>query len=119
MSAPVDERPAEGQQLLGGGEVPAAPIYVEQLRVDGSVQLAVDVGGKHADEGTLKLSCPAIETDGFFQKGDIIRGEFVAVVREVQSKDKVDKQSRVVISCAQKHGAEVVDLKVTSTESPD
>jgi site-specific DNA-cytosine methylase len=80
--------PTPGQQTIGGGEVQS--VYVEQIRVDGTTQLAIDFGGKQAHTAKLTLGGSA-EVDGFFRKGDRIRGTFEAVVVAVGAKDKIDK----------------------------
>jgi hypothetical protein len=73
----VGAMPTPGQQTIGGGEVQS--VYVEQIRVDGTTQLAIDFGGKQAHTAKLTLGGSA-EVDGFFRKGDRIRGTFEAVV---------------------------------------
>jgi hypothetical protein len=88
---------------------------LEELRVDGTTQLAAfDAGGKRPAEATLKLTCGAIQlSDGqAFRKGDTLRFSGEAVVREVKQKDAVDKETGIVISCTQAHGAVITDLRL-------
>jgi hypothetical protein len=101
--------PTPGQQTIGGGEVQS--VYVEQIRVDGSTQLAIDFGGKQAHTAKLTLSGSA-EVDGFFRKGDRIRGTFEAVVVAVGAKDKIDKATGIPMEAVQTHTARITDLTV-------
>jgi hypothetical protein len=90
---------------------------VEELRVDGTAQLAAfDCGGKRPAEATLKLTCgPITLSDGqAFRKGDTLRFSGEAVVREVKQKDAVDKQTGIVIACVQAHGAVITDLRLAA-----
>jgi hypothetical protein len=101
--------PTPGQQTIDGGEVQS--VYVEQIRVDGTTQVAIDFGGKQAQTARLTLS-GSVEVDGFFRKGDRIRGTFEAVVVSVGAKDTLDKQTGIVTEAVQTHTARVVDLVV-------
>jgi hypothetical protein len=101
--------PTPGQQTIDGGEVQS--VYVEQIRVDGTTQVAIDFGGKQAQTAKLTLAGGA-EVDGFFRKGDRIRGTFEAVVVSVGAKDTLDKQTGIVTEAVQTHTARVVDLVV-------
>jgi hypothetical protein len=101
--------PTPGQQTIDGGEVQS--VYVEQIRVDGTTQVAIDFGGKQAHKATLTLG-GAAEVDGFFRKGDRIRGTFEAVIVGVAAKDKIDKQTGIPVEAVQTHTARVVDLVV-------
>jgi hypothetical protein len=86
-------------------------VHVEEIRVDGSTQLAFDCGGRLADESKLTLSGSA-SVRGFFKKGDRITGTFEAVVDGVGSKDKYDKQTGVIKDTAQSHSARITDMTV-------
>jgi hypothetical protein len=86
-------------------------VHVEEIRVDGSTQLALDCGGRLADESKLTLSGSA-SVRGFFKKGDRITGTFEAVVDGVGSKDKYDKQTGVIKDTAQSHSARITDMTV-------
>jgi hypothetical protein len=101
--------PTPGQQTIDGGEVQS--VYVEQIRVDGTTQVAIDFGGKQAQTARLTLS-GSVEVDGFFKKGDRLRGTFEAVVVGVGGKDTLDKQTGIVTEAVQTHTARVVDLIV-------
>jgi hypothetical protein len=101
--------PTPGQQMIDGGEVQS--VYVEQIRVDGTTQVAIDFGGKQPATCTLTIGGTAV-VDGFFRKGDRIRGTFEAVVNGAGSKDKIDKQTGIVTEAVQTHTARVVDLVV-------
>jgi hypothetical protein len=105
----VGAMPTPGQQTIGGGEVQS--VYVEQIRVDGTTQLAIDFGGKQAHTAKLTLGGSA-EVDGFFRKGDRIRGTFEAVVVGVAAKDKIDKQTGIPMEAVQTHTARITDLLV-------
>jgi hypothetical protein len=85
-------------------------VYVEQIRVDGTTQVAIDFGGKQRD--ARHAHAAAAEVDGFFKKGDRLRGTFEAVVVGVGGKDKIDKQTGIVIEAAQTHTARITDLIV-------
>lgn len=104
-----------GQLDIDGGEVPAQqePSYVEQLRVDGTTQVAIDFGGKRPQSGTLTFSGKA-EVDGFFVKGETVTGTFAAVIVGVGAKDKIDKQTGVVLEAAQSHVALLTYLSVSA-----
>lgn len=105
------------------GEMPQAPPEdeappLEELRVDGTTQLGMfDAGGKRPQSASIRLSGGKIElVDGkAFQKGDIIVLEVVAVVREVAQRDKPDPKTGIVVSCEQKHVAQITDVRVTET----
>jgi hypothetical protein len=101
--------PTPGQQTIDGGEVQS--VYVEQIRVDGTTQVAIDFGGKQAQTARLTLS-GAVEVDGFFRKGDRIRGTFEAVVVGIAGRDKIDKVTGIPGEAVQTHTARVVDLVV-------
>jgi hypothetical protein len=105
----VGAMPTPGQQTIDGSEVQS--VYVEQIRVDGTTQVAIDFGGKQAQTARLTLS-GAVEVDGFFRKGDRIRGSFEAVVVGIAGRDKIDKQTGIPVEAVQTHTARVVDLVV-------
>lgn len=86
-------------------------VYVEEIRIDGTTQTALDVGGKRALSATLTVSGKAT-VDGSLRKGDVLTGTFTAVVRGVASKDKVDKASGVVVEAEEKFTAQLVDLEL-------
>jgi hypothetical protein len=104
-----DGTPTPGQQTIDGGEVQS--VYVEQIRVDGTTQVAIDFGGKQAQTAKLTLS-GSVEVDGFFKKGDRLRGTFEAVVVGVGGKDTLDRQTGIVTEAVQTHTAKVTDLIV-------
>jgi hypothetical protein len=54
-------------------------VHVEEIRVDGSTQLALDCGGRLADESKLTLTGSA-KRARLLPKGDRITGTFEAVV---------------------------------------
>lgn len=87
-------------------------VYVEEIRVDGSTQFAIDFGGKMAQTATLALSGKAT-VDGFYRKGDRIRGSFEAVIVGVSGRDSVDKQTGIVTEATQAHSAKLTDLRVS------
>lgn len=111
------EEQIPGQTTIYGDEVvveePDLP--VEELRVDGTAQLGLfDAGGKRPTEAVIRLSGGAftVAEGRGFRKGDRIRFEGVAVVREVAQKDKPDRQTGIVTQCVQSHRAEITDLVV-------
>jgi len=115
-------RQIPGQQDFAGGIVrqkdggDIVESYPEEIRVDGTTQLsAFDVGGKRATASSLRLSGGRVSlVDGkALSKGEVIRGSFTAVVREVGQVDKPDPQTGIVVSCEQKHRAEIVDLRLS------
>ena len=110
QDAPPD--PIPGQQDILGGEVPRVEsVYVEQIRVDGTHQIAIDFGGKQAQSCSLSIS-GKVDVDGFFRKGDRIRGTFEAVVTGAGAKDKLDKATGIVMEAEQTHSAKITDLIV-------
>lgn len=97
---------------MDGGET----VHVEEIRVDGTTQLGMfDAGGKSPESASLRLSGGKILlVDGrAFAKGDTIRFEGTAVVREVALRDRPDPKTGVVVSAEQKHVAQITDLRVT------
>lgn len=92
-------------------EQPQETVYVEQIRIDGTHQTALDVGGKRALSAVLTVS-GKVTVDGSLRKGDVLTGTFTAVVRGVSSKDKVDKASGVVVEAEEKFTAQLVDLEL-------
>jgi hypothetical protein len=92
---------------MNGGDV----VYVEEIRIDGTTQTALDLGGKRAASATCTLS-GKVTVDGSLRKGDVLMGTFRAVVRGAGSKDKVDKQTGIVTEAAEKFTAELVDLEL-------
>lgn len=100
--------PPTGQQTIDGQEV-RPPI--EEIRVDGTHQLAIDAGGKQPTEVKLSLTGSAKVT-GHFRKGDRITGTFEAVVNAYSTKDKVDKQTQIVTEAGAVFGARLTDLTV-------
>jgi hypothetical protein len=110
--AEANGHPTPGQQTIGGGEVQS--VYVEQIRVDGSTQLAIDFGGKQPHSARLTLG-GSVEVDGFFRKGDVLRGTFEAVIVSVGAKDTLDKKTGIVTEAAQTHSARITDLTLTQS----
>jgi hypothetical protein len=86
-------------------------VYVEEIRVDGTHQTALDVGGRTAQSAALSLSGKATVI-GSFRKGDVIEGRFKAVVRSAASTDKVDKKTGIVTDAADKFTAQIVDFEI-------
>jgi hypothetical protein len=110
-----------GQRDFEGGEVrqkdggTIVETFPEEIRVDGTTQLsAFDVGGKRAGAASVRLSGGKVAlVDGkAFSKGEVIHFSGTAVVREVGQRDKPDPQTGIVVSCEQKHVAEIVDLRI-------
>lgn len=88
-----------------------------EQRVDGTAQLSMfDLGGKRATDSSLKLQGGRVQlADGqAFRKGDVVRLEVTAVVREVGQRDKPDPATGIVVSAEQKHIAYITDLRVLS-----
>jgi len=105
-----------GQVDIYGAVTPADPVPpVEEIRVDGTVQLSMfDLGGKQAQSSSLRLTGGKVKlVDGAaYRKGDVITGTFTAVVNEVGQKDTHDSQTGIVVSAEQKHSARITDLRV-------
>jgi hypothetical protein len=105
-----------GQVDIDGAVMPADPVPpVEEIRVDGTVQLSMfDLGGKHATSSELRLTGGSVKlVDGAaYRKGDVIHGTFTAVVNEVGQKDDHDPKTGIVVSAKQKHSARITDLRV-------
>jgi hypothetical protein len=105
----------DGQIDIDGQTVKAPDPPVEEIRVDGTVQLAMfDLGGKQAQSSSLRLTGGKVKlVDGAaYRKGDLITGTFTAVVNEVGQKDAHDPQTGIVVSAEQKHSARITDLRV-------
>ena len=108
-----------GQLDFSGREVPApetAETYPEEIRVDGTTQLAAfDMGGKRATTSSIRLTGgrAQIEDGKAYSKGEVVRFTGTAVIREVGQRDKPDPQTGIVVSCEQKHLAEIVDLRIS------
>lgn len=100
--------PLQGQQTIDGQEV---RVPVEEIRVDGTRQLALGVGGKEPTSCKLTLSGSAAVV-GRFDKGERITGTFEAVVVAATAKDKLDKQTQIVTECGLVLAAKLVDLEV-------
>jgi hypothetical protein len=100
------------RQKDGGDIVESFP---EEIRVDGTTQLsAFEVGGKRARSASIRLSCgKVLLTDGqAFSKGEVVTFSGTAVIREVGQRDKPDPATGIVVSCEQRHVAEIVDLRI-------
>jgi hypothetical protein len=103
-----------GQVDFDGGEVPARDtetVYVEELRIDGTTQIALDLGGKLPQSCEVAFSGKAT-VDGFLRKGDRIRVEATLLVKGASADDKLDKQTGIVTEAVQKHKAVFTDLRV-------
>ena len=100
-----------GQTDFNGGEVPAETVYVEELRIDGTTQMALDVGGKAPQTCEVTFTGRAV-VDGFLRKGDRIRVKAVLLVKDASVADKLDKQTGIVTEAVQKHKAVCADLRV-------
>jgi hypothetical protein len=105
-----------GQVDIDGAVTPADPVPpVEEIRVDGTVQLSMfDLGGKRATTSSLRLTGGAVKlVDGAaYKKGDVLTGTFTAVVNEVGQKDDHDPKTGIVVSATQKHSARITDLRI-------
>jgi hypothetical protein len=103
-----------GQQTIDGGEVPAPAMPVEDLRVDGLVQLGMfDAGGKKPQSATVALAGlkPFNLVDGkAFSKGDRVYFSGVAQVFDVGQKDTLDKATMIATTAVQYHKAQVFEL---------
>ena len=117
-----DVRQIPGQQDFAGGVVrqrdggDIVESYPEEIRVDGTTQLsAFDMGGKRATASSIRLTGGrALIADGqAYSKGEGVRFSGTAIVREVSQRDKADPQTGIVVSCEQKHAAEIVDLRIS------
>jgi hypothetical protein len=106
---------AEAGEAVGAmpPKAPQESVYVEVIRIDGTTQIALDFGGKRPAAATLRLSGKA-EVDGFYRKGDRLRGTFEAVITGVAGKDKLDRQTGIVTEAEQSHTAVITDMRVSS-----
>lgn len=111
-----DPQATPGQLDVHGGEVPADPQPpVEEMRVDGTVQLGLfTAGGKKPSGSSVRFVGGKVSLlDGrAFKKGDVVSFSGVATVVEVSQRDKRDKQTRIVVEAEQHHLAEIDDLSV-------
>jgi hypothetical protein len=115
-----DEPYHAGSVREAEAETPAPSVadehtYLEEIRVDGTAQLGMfDAGGHAPDGSSLRLSggrFPLVDGKAF-RKGDVIRFEGTAVMREVAQRDTPDPKTGVVVSTEQKHVAQITDLRV-------
>jgi hypothetical protein len=113
--------PTPGQQTIDGGEVPAPAMPVEDLRVDGLVQLGMfDAGGKKPQSATVALAGlkPFDLVDGkAFSKGDRVYFSGVAQVFDVGQKDTLDKATMIATTAVQYHKAQVFELHAGDEDS--
>jgi hypothetical protein len=105
-----------GQQDLHGGEVPKDPVPpVEEIRVDGTVQLGLfDAGGKKPTSSSIRLTGgKVLIVDGkAFKKGETVTFEGTAVVDFVAQQDKTDAKTGIQVSAEQLHRARITDLRI-------
>lgn len=111
---------AEGGQqgrIGGDGDVEweSESAYTEHLRIDGTTQIALDLGGKRATSTVLKLRGRSIEVDGSLRNGDRIKATIEIVVRDARTSHKVDKPTGIVVEAVDKFEADIADLKVISS----
>jgi hypothetical protein len=112
--------PTPGQQTIDGGEVPAPAMPVEDLRVDGTVQLGMfDAGGKKPQSSTVTLSGGKFDlVDGkAFKKGDRIFFAGVAQVFDVGIRDKLDTKTMIPTTAEQRHVARIFSLEAGDEDS--
>lgn len=115
----VDDHLADFKAEAGEavGPMPPKPpeetetVYIAQLRIDGTQNLPVKVGGKAPGSCVVTLSGKA-EVDGFLRKGDRLRGTFEALVVSEGAEDKIDKDTGVAVEAIQRHKAMFTDLRV-------
>lgn len=115
----VDDHLADFKAEAGEavGPMPPKPpeetetIYVSQLRIDGTQNLPVKVGGKTPGSCVVTFSGKA-EVDGFLRKGDRLHGTFEALVVSEGAEDKIDKDTGVAVEAIQRHKAIFTDLRV-------
>ena len=95
-----------------------SPPPLEAIVVTGTEQRGLfQAGGKAPTSAVLTLTGGKAELaqGTTLRKGQIISGSFVAVVREVGQKDKVDGSTQLVVDCVEKIGAKVTDLRIDDT----
>jgi hypothetical protein len=105
----------------GQVETPAAAEPpVEEIRVDGTVQLGLfSAGGKKPSGSSVRFVGGKVSLlDGrAYKKGDVVSFSGVATIVEVSQRDKRDKQTRIVVEAEQRHLAEIDDLSVTPLDA--
>jgi hypothetical protein len=109
----------EGEGQAAGDASSPLDSAVEELRVDGTVQLGLfHAGGKEPTSATITLSGGKFELiDGqAYAKGDVIRFEGYAKVIEVKQRDREDPKTGITVSCAQGHTARITDLQVAPAD---
>lgn len=96
----------------------AAGLTPEEIIVSGIEMDLPQLGGKKPDGGTLTLTgASALLAEGTsLPKGQTISGKFVAVVDDVGSKDKRDKETNQVADCTAYFKAAVTDLVLDPIE---
>lgn len=92
---------------MDGGEI----VHVEEIRVDGTTQLALDCGAYEVHDSKLSFSGSA-SVAGFYRAGDRIYGTFEAVVTDAGTKGKLDKKTGVFGEVGQNHAAKFTALTV-------
>jgi hypothetical protein len=119
--AGLEEQAGPGERVTPlQDDSPARPEQppVDDIIVAGTTQLGLfDAGGKKPSSASLRLTGgKVLLVDGqALRKGDVIRGHFTAVVREVAQRDKPDPATGIVVSAEQKHSAQITDLTLEAT----
>jgi hypothetical protein len=93
---------------------------VEDLRVDGTVQLGMfDAGGKKPQSSTVTLSGGKFDlVDGkAFKKGDRIFFAGVAQVFDVGIRDKLDTKTMIATTAEQRHVARIFSLEAGAEQA--
>lgn len=107
----------EGQVDFEGREkaVERPETYVQEIRLGGSEQLSLEMGGKRPTKTVLALSGKA-RVDGSYRKGDRVTLEVEVLVVGVSQKDKLDKDTGTPVECDETITGVAVDMAVLEDE---
>jgi hypothetical protein len=112
--------PGVGDAAPADVEAPTEPTdLIEKARVDGTTQLGIfEMGGKPPTHAKLQITSGQLEVaqGRAFKKGDRVRVEGIAEIREVRQTDKVDRKSGIINDCVQGHTAVLIDAIVSPAD---
>lgn len=112
------------QQPDGPGAAAGAKAPPEELRIRGTIQLAMTegMGGKRPTHAVLTiggLNALELHEGTTIENGTFLRGEFVARVEEAGDKHKMDRKQGIAVDCVRKLKAHAYDIRIHgAVESP-
>ena len=99
------------EQALQDAVKPVLTIAPDQLVVQGSKQMSL-FEGKAPATSLLKLKGVTVTIDGAFAKGEVIRFTGSARIVSEGAKDKLDKDTGMVVEAVAENSAVVLDLEI-------